>query len=76
MRPRAFKDQGQQPRLFFALVGFWRNAKGKISHWSRMRLLRAGKYLRCKHHIDYLYEGPAVAGKVSEGWWLLSLAVS
>lgn len=41
---KAIKDKGEQPYLFFALVGFWRNAKKKISHRPRRTVLRTEKY--------------------------------
>ena len=64
MSPRAFRDHGQQPCLFFALVGFWRNAKRKISCWSRMRLLRTGRYLLTVSIIQSTYmKGPLWLGR-------------
>lgn len=64
---RAIK-KGKQPCLFFDSVGFWRNAKRKISHWSRMMVLRTGKYLLTASIILITgMKGPLLLGRSHRG---------
>lgn len=72
----ATKDKEKQSCLFFASMGFWRNAYRKNQSLAQIRHSSENRQVLvdCRQHTSYLHKGSIVAGEVQKGW-LSSLAM-